>query len=1122
MAFPASQALSEGEELHHHQQPNHHHQQPPQQSGGGGMKGPGNNNDDIDSSHNGTPIKFLPLRHVYSATSPCVSGSTGVTSKKIKARRVLMGECLEDEMKVEEEEEEKEATPRMGNQPEVVKVYSRRRRGRKDSGKVPDFDSLMENSGTESKKRAAADVVVKEEPVDEEFDRGCVGVELPNKRRRHRASKSEVLRLGVNSSQFGAADGPRLRESRNQLNVHTNSSPKLRRGKRSSSINLKDQDDLAVRKWVRLAFDGVDPMLFVGLKCKVYWPLDDDWYLGSVVGYDLESNRHNVKYEDSEEEDLILIHEKIQFYISMGEMQKLNLSQNGSSIDSDDLDYSELLVLAASLDDSRDLEPGDIIWAKLTGHAIWPAVIVDETCLDDRKGFKKNCGGRSVPVQFFGTHDFARIQPKQIVSFLKGLLSSFHLKCKSSRFLRSLKEAKNYLNEQKLPNSMLNLQDGRSIDSDDICSMDDETEKEGLGTSPLRIGDLQILNLGEIVTDSDYFQDGRTAWPVGYTVMRKFTSLRDRSASVFYKMEVLRDSESKIRPLFRVTVDSGEQFKGSTPEACWSKVFKMMGKTINVTSCVEDGADLGHISGSEMFGFSHPEVLKLIQGLSNSRVTFRSCDGRPVNESCRSMPKGYRPVRINWKDLDRCNVCHMDEEYEDNLFLQCDKCRMMVHARCYGEDSVDGVLWLCNLCRPRAPEYTPPCCLCPIVGGAMKPTTDGRWAHLACAIWIPETCLSDIKTMEPIDGLSRINKDRWKLLCSICGVSFGACIQCSNSTCRVAYHPLCARAAGLCVELEDEDRLHLISVDDDEEQCIRLLSFCKKHKQPSHERINMNKRIEQNACPSTCYSPPLNPSGCARCEPYDYFGRRGRKEPEALAAAYAKRLFVENRPYVVGGYCRHESLMHISSDDNLLMGSKFTSMAQDSRLSLADTPQCTSVAEKYKLMKETFRKRLTFGKSRIHGTGIFAKRPHRAGDMVIEYIGELVRPSVADRREHLIYNSLVGAGTYMFRVDDERVIDATRAGSIAHLINHSCEPNCYSRVITVNGDEHIIIFAKRDVKQWEELTYDYRFFSIDERLPCYCGFPRCRGVVNESEAELQVVELCVPRSELKLEQRSCS
>ncbi|KAL0366707.1 UNVERIFIED_CONTAM: Histone-lysine N-methyltransferase ATX2, partial [Sesamum radiatum] len=176
-------------------------------------------------------------------------------------------------------------------------------------------------------------------------------------------------------------------------------------------------------------------------------------------------------------------------------------------------------------------------------------------------------------------------------------------------------------------------------------------------------------------------------------------------------------------------------------------------------------------------------------------------------------------------------------------------------------------------------------------------------------------------------------------------------------------------------------------------------------------------------------------------------------------------------------------------------------------------------------------------KSGIHGFGVFTKLPHRAGDMVIEYTGELIRAPVADRREHLIYNSLVefknhnipligypikplgqpscslclGAGTYMFRIDDERVIDATRAGSIAHLINHSCEPNCYSRVISVNGDDHIIIFAKRDIEQWEELT----FFSKDERLVCYCGFSRCRGVVNDIDAEERGTKLHVPRSELK-------
>lgn len=61
---------------------------------------------------------------------------------------------------------------------------------------------------------------------------------------------------------------------------------------------------------------------------------------------------------------------------------------------------------------------------------------------------------------------------------------------------------------------------------------------------------------------------------------------------------------------------------------------------------------------------------------------------------------------------------------------------------CYGElEPPDGDLWLCQLCQEDAPKVPPRCCLCPVTGGAMKPTNDGRWAHLTCAIWIPGKCL---------------------------------------------------------------------------------------------------------------------------------------------------------------------------------------------------------------------------------------------------------------------------------------------------------------------------------------------------------------------------------------------
>ncbi|KAI3814266.1 hypothetical protein L1987_19016 [Smallanthus sonchifolius] len=1057
--------------------------------------------------------RYVPLDIVYSATSPC-SGYSNVMSKKVKARKFPVLEDHNDAVSVDPKPK-----------PPVIHFFSRSRH-RKRTGSFhgcSGYDTFLANL------KAVSVVQVKVEDVEFEGDDARVLVNDSNKKRK---TSQELVNLGLD---LVSLDTPRLRGSCQKPNpnnrTNDTSLSSSRRRRKNNNKNAGDEIEVVeidnpsksttaasrTKRWVRLKFDSVDPQKFVGLECKVYWPLDADWYFGRIAKYDLESHRHHVEYEDGDEELVILSKERIKFHVSPEEINCLKLACDLHCSETDDLDVNEMIILAANLDDCHDIEPGDIIWAKLTGHAVWPAIVLDESFVSIRRGLNKISGEKSVLVQFFGTHDFARVKTKQVISFLKGLLSSFHLKCKKLDFIRSLEEAKMYLSRQKLPRSMLQLRKGFGTDIGSGSEEDvgngsskksclpteiEERKFKGPKSCPFIVGDLEVLKLGKMVKDMDYFDDEESICPLGYTATRKFPSLADPSICSVYKMKVLRDASTKSRPVFRVTTDDGDQFDGPDPSACWNSIYqriKKMHSSSSDNSHAEDASDSFFKSGADMFGFSDPHVLKLIQGTSSLKLT----SGRTQN-----MPIGYRPVHVKWKDLDKCNVCHMDEEYANNLFLQCDKCRMMVHARCYGElEPVDGVLWLCNLCRPGAPELSPPCCLCPVIGGALKPTTDGRWAHLACAMWIPETCLSDIKKMEPIDGLNRVSKDRWKLLCSICGVPYGACIQCSNNACYVAYHPLCARAAGFCAELADADRLQLVPIDEDEEnQCIRLLSFCKRHSpNPMIERVVPDERKGQISSQHSDYARPVNPSGCARTEPYDYFGRRGRKEPEALAAASLKREYVENIPYLVGGFCHHESLGKVPYSD---IG-KLKNTLLESHTSIF------SMAEKYIYMRTTFRKRLAFGKSAIHGFGIFAKQPHQAGDMVIEYTGEIVRPSIADRREHLIYNSLVGAGTYMFRIDDERVIDATRAGSIAHLINHSCEPNCYSRVISVNGDEHIIIFAKRDIAQWEELTYDYRFFSIDEQLPCYCGFPSCRGVVNDIDAEAQMAKLYAPRSELK-------
>ena len=60
-----------------------------------------------------------------------------------------------------------------------------------------------------------------------------------------------------------------------------------------------------------------------------------------------------------------------------------------------------------------------------------------------------------------------------------------------------------------------------------------------------------------------------------------------------------------------------------------------------------------------------------------------------------------------------------------------------------------------------------------------------------------------------------------------------------------------------------------------------------------------------------------------------------------------------------------------------------------------------------------------------------------------------------------ISSLLQGIGCYMFRIDADEVVDATMSGNEARFINHACEPNCYSKVITVDGNKKIMIFALR-------------------------------------------------------------
>ncbi|KAJ8312079.1 hypothetical protein KUTeg_009452, partial [Tegillarca granosa] len=141
------------------------------------------------------------------------------------------------------------------------------------------------------------------------------------------------------------------------------------------------------------------------------------------------------------------------------------------------------------------------------------------------------------------------------------------------------------------------------------------------------------------------------------------------------------------------------------------------------------------------------------------------------------------------------------------------------------------------------------------------------------------------------------------------------------------------------------------------------------------------------------------------------------------------------------------------------------------------------------------KKQLRFARSSIHDWGLFALEPIAADEMVIEYVGTSIRQSVADLREKQYEAEGIGS-SYMFRVDSDCIIDATRSGNLARFINHCCTPNCYAKIITVESQKKIVIYSKRDIDVNEEITYDYKFPIEDEKIPCLCGAPACRGTLN--------------------------
>jgi len=143
-------------------------------------------------------------------------------------------------------------------------------------------------------------------------------------------------------------------------------------------------------------------------------------------------------------------------------------------------------------------------------------------------------------------------------------------------------------------------------------------------------------------------------------------------------------------------------------------------------------------------------------------------------------------------------------------------------------------------------------------------------------------------------------------------------------------------------------------------------------------------------------------------------------------------------------------------------------------------------------------------KSNIDNKGLYATKNIRVGKIIINYKGKIITKKETER--NLKYDN--DKAIYLFDLNNRYDLDGDFDYNTARLINHSCNPNC-----EVGGKGlKLWIFALRDIKKGEELSYDYGFgYDKDyKQFACKCGAKNCAGYIVREGSRWRIKKVRSP------------
>ncbi len=128
-------------------------------------------------------------------------------------------------------------------------------------------------------------------------------------------------------------------------------------------------------------------------------------------------------------------------------------------------------------------------------------------------------------------------------------------------------------------------------------------------------------------------------------------------------------------------------------------------------------------------------------------------------------------------------------------------------------------------------------------------------------------------------------------------------------------------------------------------------------------------------------------------------------------------------------------------------------------------------------------------KSNIDKKGLCAATNIKKGTRIIEYKGKIITRKQSELDPKFDNSKAI----YLFNLNKKYDLDGDFKYNTARLINHSCDPNCE---VTGAGLK-VWVYAIKDIKKNEELSYDYGFsFDKDYKdYPCRCNSKKCVGYI---------------------------